>query len=151
MQTPWKVILELGLKDPRANSTGYIVFTRKSLASSVSIDRMFFNWYESTVYKQFIEDQRQFYDGCQPDAAVSDSNTVASWFDGEMTQLSARTQAARLDETLKHKIRDCKHSASRTAEEQGCDCARCFATIKKIQAKMREQRHWQRLSRPTRH
>jgi hypothetical protein len=52
-----------------------------------------------------------------------------------MTQLSARTQAARLDETLKHKIRDCKHSASRTAEEQGCDCARCFATIKKIQAK----------------
>jgi len=64
-----------GSVDPRANSTGYIVFTRKSLASSVSIDRMFFNWYESTVYKQLIEDQRQFYDGCQPDAAVSNSNS----------------------------------------------------------------------------
>ena len=96
---------------------------------------MFFSWYESTVYKQFIKDQRHFHDGCQPDAAVSDSNIIASWFDGEMTQLLAHTQAARLDENLKHKIRDCKHSASRTAEEQGCDCARCFATIKKIQAK----------------
>ena len=117
-----------GSVDPQANSTGYIVFTRKSSASSVSIDRMFLNWYESTVYKQFIEDQRHIYDGCQPDAAVSDSNTVASWFDGEMTQLSACTQAARLDENLKHKIRDCKHSASRTAEEQGCDCAQCLAT-----------------------
>ena len=123
-----------GSVDPRANNVGYIVFTGKSSGTDVSVDKRFFDWYEETVYKQFIQDQRECYDNCDPSAPVSDSNTAVSWFDGEQTQLAARTQAHQLTENTGKKIRDCKHSASRTQEEQGCDCSRCFATIKKIQA-----------------
>ena len=133
------LILELpglcagGTQDLRLNEVGYVCFVRTEKSDNgKTVEQRNFEFYREKVLMPFLSSARSRYYDWVEGTPIPDDLTAVCWSDGACTQLQAITSEKQQVIDQSNRIVTCKHSASRTSEEQACDLASVFRSQRTI-------------------
>jgi len=81
------------------------------------------------VLTDFLRQTREVHDNCPAGSALTEEDATIVWMDGDLPQLKTVTDPDRLQRARENKMYSNKHSAARSATEQGCDLNNLFPQL----------------------
>jgi hypothetical protein len=78
------------------------------------------------VLTDFLRQTREVHDNCPAGSVLTEEDATIVWMDGDLPQLKTVTDPDRLQRARENKMYSNKHSAARSATEQGCDLNNLF-------------------------
>lgn len=113
--------------NPYDTSVGYLCLMRSDGTAEPDTKRYAF--LRDVVLTDFLRQTREVYDNRPTGSALTEEDAAIVWMDGDLPQLKTVTDPDRLQRARENKMYSNKHSAARSATEQGCDLNNVFPQL----------------------